>query len=65
MIRAYLALFRRMAFGKVDTDLSQSLCFARMYGELTQSFINAQDADNAYVLACRGFHHAGLVLEGR
>ena len=63
MLRACFAVFCRTAFGRLDHDLSQSLSFARMYGELSQSFIRRHDADNAYVLACRGFHHARLVLE--
>lgn len=63
MIRACLSVFWRTAFGRVDRDLSQSLAFARMYGELTASFIRRNEGDNAYVLACRGFHHARLVLD--
>lgn len=63
MTRAYLALLRRLIFGTLYPEIPQSLAFARMYGELVQRFMIRGDADNAYILACRAFHHARTYQE--
>ena len=39
----------------------QSHLFAEMYGELTIAFLD--DPENAYLLACRAFHHAAVSLK--
>lgn len=57
MIRALLATARRILFGPVIGE-DTSLSYARMYGELSTSFINARDSSNAYILARRAGHHA-------
>ena len=62
MIRACLSLARRIVFGPV-LGHDPSLSFARMYGELTREYIVRRDPGNAYLLACRGFHFARIVLD--
>lgn len=62
MIRAFLAVARRVMFGPVLPHVDDSLALARMYGELLPDFIRRGDSNNAYILACRAFHHARLHL---
>ena len=62
MIRALFAVARRVMFGPVLVDGPDSLILARMYGELLPDFIRRGDSNNAYVLACRAFHHARTYL---
>lgn len=63
-LRLTLSVLRRIVFRDVPPfHVSDSLWFARIYGEMIPGYIAKGDESNAYVLAVRAFHHARRHLQ--